>query len=285
MAALAASCGSNHHVSPWGQSKGPPLGAFVEAPDLDARLAEVDVEARDLGLTLDGELRADVRGARFVGRAYSGHDAVGRPTHATRIVTPFGVVLAAGPRASNDAFTRAATELVARVGDAKELRSLTDLTGAGALDVVLRADDGRLEIWRVESRGSLQIDVDMEVVPTAASDLDGDGRLDLGGSVLVREGEALRPDLADVATFDGTRFSNRTDAARAWHAGERVRREPKADAKKEERARAALEVAWHAILAGDDRDRALAELEKTKPPEALRGAFDAYAARIKRIER
>jgi hypothetical protein len=101
----------------------------------------------------------------------------------------------------------------------------------------------------------------------------------------VREGEALTPELTDVATFDGAGFSNRSEAARAWHARERDARRPKEGAKREERERGALEVAWHAILAGDDRKAALAELAKVRPDDARRGAFRSYELRIERIDR
>ncbi len=285
MALAGLGCGSNHHVSPWGDLKGPPLGAFVEAPDLDARLAEVAHEAEGLGLPLDREITTEVKGARFVARSYAGRDEVGRALYACRVVTPFGVVLAAGPNSTNDVFRHTATELVPAVGDSHGFRSLSDLTGSGALDVILRADDGRLEIWRVKSRGSTEVEIDMEVTPTEASDIDGDGRVDLGGAVLVRDAEVLRPSLRDVAMFDGSRFSDRTDAAKAWHAGLRDAAKPKDGATTDDRLRSALEIAWHGILAGGDREKALVELRKATPSEAMRGAFSFYVARIERINR
>ena len=272
-------------MSPWGDQKGPPLGSFIEAPDLEARLAEVDHEAQELGVGLNREIKVDVKGARFIARSYAGRDALGRTTHMCRVVTPFGVVLAAGPHATNDVFRRAATELVLAAGESNGFRSLSDLTGKGALDIILRAEDGRLEIWQVESRGSTQVEIDMAVIPTEASDLDGDGHVDLGGAVRVRDGETLRPSLTDVATFDGTRFSNRTAAAKAWHARLRDASKPNEGAPPEVRARGALEIAWHAILAGDDREKTLTELKKTKAPEGREGAFTSYVVDIDRIGR
>ena len=284
-AQASSGCSSNHHVSPWGDAPGPPLGAFIESPNLAARLLEVDQDAKALGLTLEREAKGKSQGAEIVARSYVTEDALGRTSFAVRIASPFGVILAAGPVSKDDPLRTAATELVEAVGEAGQFRSLNDLNGDGVPDVILRGRDGRIELWSVLAHGSSRIDVKMEVVATRASDIDGDGRLDLGGSVLVRESDVLRPDLSDVATLSGAVYSNRTESSRAWHARQRDAGEPERASGREAKLVATLEHAWHAILAGDSPDAVSKELAKTKPPDDLRASFESWTRRIARIDR
>lgn len=111
---LSAGCGSDHHVSPWGSFDRPRLRDFVERPDLDAQIARVDAETAPLGLRLVTELRADLprRGGPVLLRGYEGEDALGRRSHAVRVATGHGVVMALGPLEAQDLRRDQATELV-----------------------------------------------------------------------------------------------------------------------------------------------------------------------------
>src|SRR5690606_22112476 len=119
-----------------------------------------------------------------------------------------------------------------------------------------------LEIWSMTARAGTQIDVRMEVPPTLVVDVDGDGRVDLAGRVTMGPNDPLAPALADVATWAGDGFSNATPAAKAFHARHRaLARAAEATARTDvARAKRAIEVAWHGILAGGDAPREVATL-------------------------
>ncbi len=230
-------CSSDHHVSAWGATETPRLGAFMEAPDLDARLALVDTETAAHGLRLTQEIPVKLPhgGGPARIRGYEGVDALGRPVHAVRVATTRAVVMALGPLDSRDSARDIATELVpallledgGRGGSA--FQSGTDLTGDGAISVVARSETGQLAIWRVTSLGAAPYAVAIQVKATRGLDVDGDGRVDLAGDFPVDRGDPIAPRLSDAATFDGAGFSNRTEGARAFHAAlARPRRRPRA---------------------------------------------------------
>lgn len=321
---MCAAC-SDHRVSPWGGDDGPRLSPYVAAPDLDARLSAVDAETAALRLVLDREVRGEMPrgGGPLVIRAYRGQDAVGRTTHAVRVATARGVVMAVGPLDPRDPRDRA-TELVealvvererigepsrdsapartpgprAREGVATAFRSGTDLNGDGAPDVVLRAETGALEVWRLSAIGSVRYDVVLAFAVTEVGDLDGDGRVDLGGHSAAAA-DAIAPVLRDVATFDGERYSNATAAAKGWHARRAAQLvtepAPLADAGAPDaaptasdagaappelppaaRLREALERAWHRLRAGEPRKPVLESLDREGVPSDLRAAFDVH---------
>ncbi|WP_437775374.1 FG-GAP repeat domain-containing protein [Sorangium sp. So ce1097] len=224
------SCTSDHQVSPWGAARTPPLGAYVAPPDLDAHLRAIDVEAAELELELEVELRGALPrgGGEVVLRGYAGTDALGRRTSAVRAATPRGVVMAAGPLDSGRVERTQATRLVPSLvpgaaPDAAELklgvfRSGTDINRDGAPDVVLSNEAGDLEIWAVQPFGAARYTVELAVPPRFALDIDQDGILELAGRVPVKTGDPIAPELVDVAGFDGGRYTHRGSAARAFHA-------------------------------------------------------------------
>jgi hypothetical protein len=286
-----AACSSDHHVSAWGGAGANQLGAFLEAPDLDARLALVDTETAAHGLHLTREIPVTLpRGGGPVRiRGYEGADALGRPVHAIRVATARAVVMALGPLDPRDAGRDVATELVpallvedgGRGGAA--FRSGTDLTGDGALSVVARSETGALAIWRVTTLGAAPYPVTIQVAPTRGLDADGDGRVDLAGDLPIDRGDAIAPRLADVATFDGAGFSDRTDGARAFHAaliGSAAPAKSDAPPSDEVRLRRAVERAWHAVLAGRSKEDALKELQREPVPARLRASFDRHVGVI-----
>ncbi|WP_437630812.1 FG-GAP repeat domain-containing protein [Sorangium sp. So ce854] len=293
------SCTSDHQVSPWGAARTPRLGAYVAPPDLDAHLRATDVEAAELELELEVELRGALPrgGGEVVLRGYAGTDALGRRTSAVRAATPRGVIMAAGPLDSGRVDRTQATRLVPSLvpgaaPDPAELelgvfRSGTDLNGDGAPDVVLSNEAGDLEIWAVQPFGAARYTVELAVPPRFALDIDQDGILELAGRVPMKEGDPIAPELVDVAGFDGDRYTHRGSAARAFHAaragaddrardGER-QEPPKDDAA---RLRRALERAWHALLAGRPAKETLAALDREPVPPELQRAFAAHRARV-----
>jgi hypothetical protein len=303
-----AACGGAHHVSPWGE-KAPPLGALLRAPDLAARLAEVDAEAAHLGLTKGIELEAKLPAARGIAvvRAYEGADAVGRRVTAVRAATSRGVVLALGPLDARELARAEATELVPSLlpaddGDARHgaFRSGTDLNGDELPDVIVRSEAGALEVWSLDVFGANRYPVELEAPPTSGADVDGDGRVDLLGAVPVPPFDPIAPSLDDVATADARGFSHGTEGARAWHAARAAELARPADAPAkaeatagrppkpptdEARLRRAIERAWHRALAGEARDAALAELDRERVPAALRASFEAWQRRVERAAR
>lgn len=280
---LAAGCGSNHHVSPWGDGAGPSLEAFLRVPDLGAELARIDAETASLGLVRTEEIRAELpprgSGRTAVLRGYEGRDVTGRKVHAVRVATPRGVVLAVGPLDAGDVDRGKATELVPALatgeGRALALRSGSDLNGDGALDVVLRNDAGALEIWRIDELGSAPYPVRLAAPPTRAVDADGDGRIDLWAELPIAPGDPVAPRFTDVATFAGGSYADDTPAARAWHA--REARSPRPTGVSEAvRLRGAVEHAWHAILAGEPREAVLRDLGKEPASPPLRPWIERY---------
>jgi hypothetical protein len=223
LAPLAIIACSDHRVSPWpGEGPAALLSPYVPPPDLEGQLAKVDAEAAAHHLTLRAEIRRQLprRGGPIVLRAYEGTDAVGRRTHAVRVATSRGVVMAIGPLEARDPPDRA-TELVAGLAAGQEATAFasgTDLNGDGTLDAVLRNELGGLEIWRLSSTGSNRYAVELTAPPTRGIDADGDGRVDLTSRLDIPEGDPIAPRFEDVATFDGHRWTNNTVAARGWHA-------------------------------------------------------------------
>lgn len=296
-ALLAASCTDNHSMSPWGEAGRPRLADFAVRPDLDAHLAEIEAEAARLGLreVFRVEAKDPRSGDALVAVALEGRDDVGRTLAATRIASPWGVVLARGPLDLRDVRRAAANQLLREVSVGAETRgsaepgggfgAFSDLNHDGTPDVVLQSEQGRIEIWSITSRGGTQLDVQMDAPPTRLVDIDGDGRVDLAGEVSLGSGDALDPHLVDVSTWAGESFSNATPEARAFHARHRdLARTAEATSRSaEDRAKRALELSWHAILAGDDATRVLSTLERKRPEGALGEAFDAYARRVARI--
>ena len=266
--------------------RSPRLGAFVESPDLDARLALVDIETAAHGLHLTSEIPVKLPhgGGPARIRGYEGVDTLGRPVHAIRVATARAVVMALGPLDSRDSARDSATELVPALLEDGErgavaYQSGTDLTGDGGVSVVARSEAGHLAIWRVTPLGASPYPIAIQVAATRGLDADGDGRVDLAGDVPIDRGDAIAPRLSDVAMFDGDGFSNRSEGARAFHAGlaEPVT-PPKGDApaSDEVRLRRAVERAWHAVLAGRSRDDALKELQREPVPARLRASFERW---------
>jgi hypothetical protein len=302
LALSALSCRVEHRVSPWGALRSPPLFAYVMGPDLSAQLAAVDAETAELGLTLAVELKGSLArgGGPVVARGYRGTDALGRPTSAVRVATPRGVVMALGPLEAGSLDRSQATELVPSLlpgvaptgmdGDPDQLgafRSATDLNGDGSPDVVLRNEAGALEIWAVQAVGASPYTVELTAPPGLGMDMDGDGRLDLASRLRLDPADPIKPELLDVATVEGGRYTNRSDAARAFHAARAVEPRPAAAAADKPptdvvRLRRAIERAWHAILSGEPGKKALDALDRQPVPAELDAAFAAHTTRLAR---
>jgi hypothetical protein len=291
---LTSACASDHHVSPWGERPAAALDAYFGArpPDLARQLAIVDAETGALGLHATEEIHADLapkgsEGREAVIRGYEGRDAAGRLVHAVRVATPRGVVLAVGPLDPGDVDRSQATELVPALllgddGSGTAFRSGTDLNGDGSPDVVLRNDAGALSIWHVGEMGAAPYPIRMAAPPLRGTDA-GDGRVGLWGRLPVPSVDPIAPRLVDVATFEAGAYSNATAAARAFHAREAAR--PVVKAPDAARLRAAIERAWHVVLAGQPAERALHELEREPVPEPLRASFEAHVRTLEALGR
>lgn len=243
-------CASDHHVSPFG---GVDAAALLRPRnDLPAQLARARREAAAAGLretrTLDGKL-AD--GRPFVALGFEGEDAAGQRTHATRVVTPASIALALGPPTLPRREPPGPSELLPSLLDGGAFASGADLTGDRAPDLVLRAPDGSLAIYRVDLLGATPYPVALRSPPTTALEINDDGYPDLAGAPPIPPDDPLRPELLDVAVAEPTSFRNDHPAALAFHRARAARPLPDPSAPLPARLRAALERAFHARCAGD----------------------------------
>ena len=253
---LLGACSSNHRVSPY-----PPggLAAFLRpADDLPAQIERAVREAAASGLRETLRVEGTLPDRKtFVALGFSGVDAAGLPTHATRVVTPASVVLALGPARVVLQEPPRPDELLPALHPSGAFPSGVDLTGDRAPDVVLRASDGTLAIYRIDLLGSAPYPIQLRAPPTRALDLNEDGLPDLAGVVPVPEGDALSPELLDIAVADGNSFRNDHPAVLAHHRALAERPRPPSSAPLPLRLRAALERVFHLLGAGDPMTQAL----------------------------
>jgi hypothetical protein len=245
-----ASCTSNHHVSPFAVD---PALYLAPRPDLEGQLARAERETRGSGLVETTRVQGKLAGGdSFVALGYQGRALSGEVVHATRVVTPFAVVLAEGPETD----ASRPTELVPFVFE-KAYPSGLDLTGDGVADVVLRAGDGRLAVYRVDGASATPYPLRIASPPNAGRDENGDGRFDLVSTTPVPPGDAIGPRLVDVAINDGESFRDDHPDALAFHGRQRKPVE-QASAPPARRLGRALENAFHEGLSGADAKTALA---------------------------
>lgn len=247
---LLAGCSSNHHVSPFAVD---PALYLAPRPDLAGQLARAERETQGSKLVeverVEGKLGS---GHVFVAIGYEGKGRTGEPVYATRVVTPFAVVLAEGPEAAPER----PTQLVPFVRE-KAYPSGLDLTGDGLADVVLRAADGGLGVFRVDGTSAAAYPIVIAFPAAAGQDENGDGRFDLVATAPIPKGDAIAPKLVDVAINDGESFRHDHPDALAFH--RRQERPPESDAAPPARRLArALENAFHAGLGGTEPKTALA---------------------------
>jgi hypothetical protein len=253
---LLGACASDHRVSPF-----PPGGLAVflrPADDLPGQIERAVREAAASGLRETLRVEGTLPNKKpFVALGFSGVDAAGLPTHATRVVTPASVVLALGPARVVLQEPPRPDELLPALHPSGAFPSGVDLTGDRAPDVVLRASDGTLAVYRIDLLGSAPYPIQLRTPPTRALDLDEDGRPDLAGVAPVPEGDAIHPELLDIAVADGTSFRNDHPAVLAHHRALAERPLPPGSAPLALRLRAALERAFHQLAAGDPMTQAL----------------------------
>lgn len=306
MALGVVACASNHQVSPF-----PPIQSIHDVlppPDLDAQLRRIDEEAAANGYVLRAEQRGTLPDRdEIVIRAYETVDPFGRPAHLLRVATPVGIVLALGPP-DPKLVIPPATELLPSLVQGGWF-SGSDLNGDGAPEVVVRDGAGILSIFRIERYGAAPLPIELAWPPTFATDANGDGRPDFAASFRLDEDDPIAPTIVDVAIFDGARYSNEAEEARAFHAREKeqaalrvatlLEAKERAEADEDEDGeggekaeplteedrvallRAAIEQAFHALRAGEDAKKALAELDRVAKeaepvPEEVRRAWEAW---------
>ncbi len=273
--AAAGGCASNHHVSPF-----LPVDAAVlltPVDDLPAQLARVDAEARALGL--QSEARAEGKlpgGEALVALGLIGRDASGRTIRATRVVSPSAIVLALGPTELGDPLRDAApVALVESVLPGGGFPSCRDLTGDEVPDVVARADDGALAVYSVTRLGATRMPVTCAFPPTTATDVNGDGRMDLVCRAAREPGDELAPELLDVAIGDRVAFEHDHPDAAAFHQRRAEARRAAADADAAAQLRALLEVAFARVRAGERTEDVVEGLDR----DAVRWVTPATRAR------
>jgi hypothetical protein len=90
------------------------------------------------------------------------------------------------------------------------------------------------------------------VPPDHAIDADEDGRPDLAAYVRMGREDVLRPEVLEVATFEGGAYRNDTSACKSWHLRQLAAKQS-ADAGvpgPADSLRSAVERAWHGLRAG-----------------------------------
>jgi len=243
-------------VSPWLDDLR--LDTLVAPPDLEAQLQRIDAEMAHESLSRDQEIAGRFSdGTPFAIRSFVGTDAVRRRARsAVRVATGHGVMLALGPAPAGGAGRLLRTELVASLADGGGWRSGTDLNGDGCPDLVVRGEDGSLEVWCLMPRGASAYPVHSIVPPDHAVDVDEDGRPDLAARVQLGGGDSVAPMVIEVAVFQEGVYRADADAAKAWHLREWRRLTAPVDADAgtaSEPARelsSIIETAWHGLRAG-----------------------------------
>ena len=283
MCCSVVACGAGPEVSPWGALGRPNLSLYAERPDLDHWLETIDEETARSGLDLSEERRAKdpASGAEPVVRAYVGSDPVGRMLHATRVASPFGVVLAVGALAPRDGADRA-VEIVPAIdlGAGEVWHSLSDLEGDETLELLLRAPSGALELWSLGARGAAPIAHDLPCTPDRLLALDPGAGLACARPTL---GRSTKPELVEIATPRAGRLTRSSAEAHAWHARQRdLRMSKTAGPDATATLTRAVERCFHALAAGDERSSTLGELSRVDAGSALRSERDAYVERLGR---
>ncbi|NUP10183.1 MAG: hypothetical protein HOW73_29385 [Polyangiaceae bacterium] len=278
-----AACEPKKQLSPWGDRSTPPLGLFVERPDLARHLVAIDAESRAEGLTPRNAYVATGRdGTAFEIRTFERRDKLGRTTYATRVASRWGVVLAVGPLDEDDPrtiATRFVESLPADGGASMQLP--TDLNADGFPDVVLASDDGRMAVFTLAPRGAIEIRIDLHGGFRELRMLRAGYALWTHASDAAEPStERIAPKYERIATFDAGAFVETSAAAQTWHE-ERAR--ALTEAPENESVVGALdrklERAFHRALAtskADARERILDELETQNPSdEALRKVWES----------
>lgn len=254
--ASATGCHSDHRVSPWLDDLR--LDSIAPGPDLEAQLQRIDAEMAHENMSRDQEIPGRFSdGTQFVIRSFVGTDAVRRrPRTAVRVATGFGVMLALGPVAAGGVGRAPRTELVAALADGGGWRSGTDLNGDGCPDMVVRGEDGSIEVWCLMPRGASAYPVQSIVPPDHAVDIDEDGRPDLAARIHLGSGDAIAPSVIEVAVFHDGEYRADAEPVKAWHLRECRRLGTPADADAGvvsdpvRELSSIIETAWHGLRAG-----------------------------------
>ena len=285
---LLSGCGPKPRVSPWGVNDAVPLRLYVEAPDLGARAEAIDTETSALGLALDQESRfSDKSGVGYLVRSYVGRDSLGRATHACRVASDRGVVLALGPPAESDPSTLA-TEWVRALdaGGGRVVASPGDLDGDGAFELVVRSRAGDLAIYSLGPQGARALTIELRARPTRLVDLGEHGLAVAGDLAPPSTGDGRHLRLVDVATASPAGFSRRSKTALAFHASERDRLAPAPEGERGEvRAERRLAWAWHALAAGGPPKDILETLAAEPVTGAARVELERRIAWLREVAR
>ncbi len=263
-------------MSPWGPRDLPPLGAFVERPDLARSLAAIDTEAGATGLRVASSVRvSDRAGTPFVVLSLVGEDRLGKRTSAARVASPWGVVLALGPAKEGDD-PRSPTDLVPflEAGPGQSLKLPADLTADGSPEIVVAGAGGAFAIYSLEPQGTSELQSDLGGRLRGVR-VQAKGYALYGDESLSAKVAPLAPSLSMLATFENGRFSSKSNAANRWHETERDARASAREGE-DERARLVrlLEHTWHAVQAGAPVEETLTKLGAVKTNAELATAWE-----------
>jgi hypothetical protein len=266
-----AGCGGEARMSPW-----PGLGLYAERPDLDQRLAAIDLETAGAKLTLEHEARAKSEtGDAYVVRSYRGVDLVGRTTWACRAASPYGVVLAVGP---GDPAIGSEVVFAADAGGGRIFASPGQLVAGGEPEVLLRNDSGALSVWTLGLRGASPVPIDLVPPPVGVRVLDT-GEIVLVAEMTVPSTSDPPLRVAAAAGFSASKFTKDAGTAKRFHAEmEGAYAEPPEGETAAARFDRVTVHAFHAIRAGGDKKAIRERYAKEEVAPELRATHRDRAA-------
>ena len=237
-------CGAGPQVSAWGPGGTPPLTLVAEKPDLAKWQRAIEGETAAAGVTQTNaaSITAPDGGRYWVAR-YRGEDRLGRATHAVRVASPRGVVLALGP-ADELAPSSALGEAPLTLPDGRNLPA--DLDGDGALELPVQARDGSLTLFRLAPDGAYEVPIRARTPARALVVTAG------GVALCSPHVPPAGPRLCDLALPEGGAFSAFGPNARRAHRAlaELLAAAPRGETP-EQRDERLLERAFHRLRAGE----------------------------------
>lgn len=265
IAALAAwgataGCASDHRVSPW--IEGVQWSDLTAPSTLEESVERVRSEALAASMSVRVERKAEFRGGEpFIIFGLDATDSLGRETHAVRVATRRGIVLAVGPREAAENGGTARTRLVESILAGGAWSSGTDLNADGLPDVVIGGADGTFEVWGVYEQGASPYPMQGAVAPTTAMDVNEDGLPDPSGELRITGPDPIEPHAVEVMTFEAGTYRVSTADVKQWHA-RMAERPVSTGGSTKEVLRSAIETCWHRLRAGQSPKRVLGDADR-----------------------
>ena len=185
--------------------------------------SELDGEGLAVVHQIDGEFAS---GEPYRIRGYEGADSLGNRRGAVRVATRYGIIMAIGPVSSHEAMQGKSVELLAEVtqtAGSRQWRSGQDVNADGLVDVMLRRDGRRLELWAIHEQGATPYRVETDVAMVAMMDVDGDGVGELMGELLLGFAAPQHTNLVKLMGFSSGRYIADTPAVKDWYKAQQQR--------------------------------------------------------------